>query len=152
MSIIGKLIFGHLTDRIPCRYVVILSFVLMTTGITILLLNSSVIALWTFVSVFGLGTGGIPALRPLSVAESFSGPSFPVIFGSLMMITTIGSAIGPLFSGYAFDATGSYDGAFLGFVAIFAVAVVAIFFARPPRRRTEVYPVPKRVGEYAKNR
>ena len=152
MSIVGKLIFGHLVDRVPCRYVVVLSFALQASGISIVLLNSSTVGLWAFVSVFGLGVGGIPALRPLSVAESFGGPSFPVIFGTLTLLTTVGSAIGPIFAGYAFDATGSYNGAFLGFVATFVVAVAAIFFARPPKRRDGAYPLPETVGEYAERR
>ena len=43
-----------------------------------------------------------------------------------------GIIAGPVISGYVFDRTGSYSGAFLGFSGAALVAIVLVLMAKPP--------------------
>jgi len=63
--------------------------------------------------VFGFGNGGTGALQSPIVAELFGIKSHGLIFGVCGIGFTIGSAMGPLISGYLFDVTHSYQMAFL---------------------------------------
>jgi cyanate permease len=43
-----------------------------------------------------------------------------------------GAAFGPSIAGFIFDATGSYQMAFTIFAVMSAVAILVIYFAKPP--------------------
>jgi uncharacterized membrane protein (DUF485 family) len=86
---------------------------------------------WLFVPIFGLGFGALGAVQPLLVQETFGLLAFSVIFGLINFLTLASALIGPPLVGASFDATGSYQTAFLTISVLFVVAAVAISFARP---------------------
>jgi cyanate permease len=47
-----------------------------------------------------------------------------------------GAAFGPSIAGFIFDATGSYQMAFTIFAAMSVVAILVIYFAKPPKPQT----------------
>ena len=51
-----------------------------------------------------------------------------------------GFAAGPLISGAVYDRTGSYDKAFIAFLALVALACVLVMLARQPVKRGETPP------------
>jgi MFS-type transporter involved in bile tolerance (Atg22 family) len=81
--------------------------------------------------VFGLGFGALGVILPLLVQDTFGLRSFGTIFGLINFLTLGSALVGPPLVGASFDSTGSYQTAFLGISALFAIAAVSIWFARP---------------------
>jgi MFS family permease len=78
-------------------------------------------------------------------AEIFEGRHYGTIFGTLMLSSIAGGAVGPWITGLVYDATGSYD---LGFWLAFAcslLAVLAIWLAAPRKVRAVAGRVAKTV-------
>jgi predicted MFS family arabinose efflux permease len=134
-SVVGKVSLGYLTDRVACRYVTAISFSLQLVGLVLLVVAPSVAWVWLFVVLFGLGMGSVPTLRPLLVGECFGLTAFGPIFGTLVGLVEVGSAVGPILSGYIFDVTQSYDLAFVIYCVMFVVAIACVCFARPTGSR-----------------
>jgi MFS family permease len=68
-------------------------------------------------------------------AEIFQGRHFGTIFGTLMLASIAGGALGPWLTGVIHDATGSYDIAFWIAIALSGVSIIAIWIASPRRIR-----------------
>jgi MFS family permease len=129
---VGKVSFGWLTEKVPARYVVVLSLACQIVGIAILVAAGSSRAFWAFAPIFGLGFGALGALMPLLVQDTFGLRAFGTIFG-LVNLFTIGAAlVGPPLVGASFDASGSYAPAFVTVAVLFVLAAAIIARARPP--------------------
>jgi MFS family permease len=128
LSIVGRIAVGSASDRIGCRSALIICFILMTAALAWLLVARQVWMLYLFAVLFGLASGGIAALISPSVADFFGLSSHGAILGVVILIMTIGAAIGPLLAGGMFDITGSYDRAFLAsmIVSIFGLVSAAL--------------------------
>ena len=68
-------------------------------------------------------------------AEIFQGRHYGTIFGTLMLASIAGGAVGPWVTGALYDATGSYALAFWIAIAGCVLSTVAIWFAAPRRVR-----------------
>ena len=133
VSILGRVITGYLSDRIPVKYVAILFFMFQVAGLLVLISPGTQVNIPAFVAVFGLAMGGLFVLEPLTIREYFGLDSFGTIYGGLWAFQTLGWAAGPYITGYIFDATGSYNLAFIAFVFATLLATVLIMFVRHPR-------------------
>jgi MFS family permease len=136
----GKVSFGWLTEKVPARYVVVLSLACQVIGIAILVAAGSSRAFWAFAPIFGLGFGALGALMPLLVQDTFGLRAFGTIFGLVNFFTLGAALIGPPLVGASFDASGSYAPAFVTVAALFVVAAVIIARARPPAGWLEAAP------------
>ena len=63
--------------------------------------------------------------------------SHGLIYGVTGIGFTGGTAIGPIVTGYLFDATGSYRSAFEVCAAAAALAIIALLMLRPVRQEEE---------------
>lgn len=129
----GKFLLGWMTERVPSRFVLILSLGLQVVGLSILLMAGGGGAVWLFVPVFGVGFGALGALMPLLVQETFGLREFGAIFGLVNFFTQGASIVGPPLVGLSFDATGAYTLAFTTVAVLFVAAAVFAAFAGPPR-------------------
>ncbi|MEX2446658.1 MAG: MFS transporter, partial [Dehalococcoidia bacterium] len=127
----GKVSFGWLCERWPARYALTVSLACQVAGIAILLAAGDSAAVWLFVPVFGLGFGALGAIMPLLVQDTFGLAAFGMIFGLVNTFTLSSALVGPPLVGASFDATGSYQTAFIAISALLLVAAVAITLARP---------------------
>lgn len=135
-SAIAKLGFGLLCDRIPAKYAWSIGLSLQLVG-TIIFISlgptSPVTMIWLYAFVIGLGAGAwLPTLSML-ISTNFGLASYGAIFGTVTLFHSIGVAIGPLMAGYMYDATNTYRGAFIVFIALFGVAIPAILVFRRPK-------------------
>ena len=133
VSILGRIITGYLSDRIPVKYVAVLFFTFQMAGLLVLIFPGTQVNIVAFVVVFGLAMGGLFVLEPLVIREYFGSDSFGAIYGGLWAFETLGWAAGPYVTGYVFDITRSYNLAFIGFIFATLLATVLITFARHPR-------------------
>ncbi|MEE8174555.1 MAG: MFS transporter, partial [Dehalococcoidia bacterium] len=131
VSILGRVAAGYIADRMSVKYVALFFLLLQIAGLLLLLGTSSMAMVWFFVVVFGLAIGGMFALEPLLISEYFGLTSFGAIYGGLWVFVSIGFAAGPPLAGYIFDVTGSYDLAFILFMATTLVAMALFLFLKP---------------------
>jgi MFS family permease len=119
-SVAGKIVFGGLADRIGNKQVYLISFVLMAASLFWLVPVRGLWALYLFAAVFGCAYGGLATAHSPLVAWLFGLKQHGSIFGLSFNGWTVGCAIGPVVAGSIFDASGSYQSAFLlcGFAAV----------------------------------
>lgn len=90
--------------------------------------------LYIVTALYGVFYGAtIP--NTLSLGSSFFGmKAVGAILGTLNLAYLGGAAIGPVMSGFIFDATGSYYMAFLTTAIISGIAFLLCFWLKPPRK------------------
>jgi MFS family permease len=72
-------------------------------------------------------------MLPGLVADYFGSRHFGVIFGAVQMVATLGIMIGPVYGGWIYDVTKSYNLAFLSAVIVILLAVVLVCLAPKPQ-------------------
>jgi len=125
-SIVGKLFFGWLCDRIGARYVWFIALTLALASIVILMTitaTSPVAILWLYAILIGMGLGGYLPVLSILVSSSFGLAAYGAIFGMANLLQSIGIATGPMVAGYMYDAMGSYHWVFILFIAICVIAI-----------------------------
>ncbi len=137
MSMAGRFLAGWVSEHIRHPHAILAGCLCMQAiGIGVLLFLESLgfWALTLFVSLFGLGYGGMIVLWPLIVGHDFGRQAFGAIAGVLGTLgLSIGGALGPIIAGVLYDNTGSYDWAFLSCVGAFLVGAGAAAVAPEPQ-------------------
>ena len=125
---ISALVSGWLADRLISRYVMILFLFLVIIGMLILIQADTMSKIWLFVVIYGLGNGVFGTLFPIVTKDIFGPTNFSALFGFGMVFLFVGNAVGVPLAGFMFDATGSYHGVFIITTAIYASAILGIYF------------------------
>jgi sugar phosphate permease len=135
-SIPARFLGGTLVDRISTpsmRYALAACFLLECSGVTLFLFNQeSMVALYTFFVVYGIGMGAVMPMTPVLRARYFGRKSFGSIAGWSRALTLPVGVAGPILAGWIHDSTGSYEVAFEVFAITLGIAVVVMLFAGPP--------------------
>lgn len=137
-SVLGRLGFGWLADRLEKRFVMGSSMALVALGAFIL---PSVTEWWHlagFVAVYAVGWGGGATLMFAVRADYFGRRAFGTISGMMDFVQMFGLVLGPLVAGLVFDIVGSYRPAFVTFAVSATLAASIMVFLRPPRKAPEI--------------
>jgi MFS family permease len=126
LSVAGRLGFGWLGDNFTKKYVLVFTLSLQVIGLLAFTYAPSLWSLIVFVGAFGTGYGGSIAVSPALTREYFGRKSFGSIHGLITGVTTMAAMVGPVFTGWIFDARGSYHWAWLTFTIAYAIAIVPI--------------------------
>ena len=126
----GKFVFGFISERVPTRFVMMISFVGQIVGILLILYPSNSIMLWAGLPILGMSMGAFGALGPLLVQESFGVKFFGSIMGLVNFATVVSFALGPIIAGLSFDLTDTYRPAFLAMIAMLGLGIVLLTQAR----------------------
>jgi len=132
-SIFGRISFGWLGDKIKRRWMVIIAFVLSCLGL-LAFASMSGISFWLvvpFLICFGIGYGGINALRPPFAREFFGKGNFGIIFGTIIGISSLSGMLGPVLGGLSYDNFHSYTGLWLILAILPVISIIAIALIRP---------------------
>jgi len=128
------LLAGPIADRVQLRYLVAFSQALMLGSMAALYMADSV----TLVMVYGVLVGIQMALQGIVGGviwpDYFGRRHLSTIRGVTMMAGVIGSALGPLPYGVAYDVFGGYSEALLASIAFPVLGVLAGLLAVKPRR------------------
>ncbi len=127
----GKILFGFMTERFPSRYVLMGGLLAQSLGLVILISLPSTVLVWTAAPVYGMALGGTGVVFALLAQETFGLKYFGTIFGLINMATSGAAFLAPIMVGVIFDATGSYSPAFASVIVIFALGMLALYWARP---------------------
>lgn len=133
-SIIGRLGFGWMGDRIPTRYVMALSIGCAALGVLILAHSTEWWHLIFFVLTYGIGWGGGATTMSVVRADYFGRRAFGTISGLMDAVQMFGLVLGPVFAGWVYDKYESYYLAFMLFAVAGAVAAIIMVFVRPPAK------------------
>ena len=133
LCVVGMNLAGSTADRIGNRRALNFSFLLMTIALVDLVASRGVWHLYVFAALFGLAYGGMQVLFSPLVAELFGLRAHGVILATAALMGSMGAALGPFVSGYIFDATHSYNLAFLICVAMTIAGIILAFLLKPIR-------------------
>jgi len=140
LSVVGKFLFGFLSDRFPATRVMLLSASTMfLSTLVFLFFNDQTVYL--FAVLFGLNYGGTFVLLQLLVADYFGLKEYGKILGAVTVIETIGGALGTFLTGKIADANGGdYTQAFYGMIIVTgaAFALVVVLNVLYKKREVEV--------------
>jgi MFS family permease len=135
LSALGKLGFGWLCDKIKAKYALAAGLGLQLIAIGMMVSidsHSSIISVWVYAALFGLGIGSWLPTMSLLVSSNFGLSSYGVLFGAVTLINNVGGSFGPLFAGYTYDLTGSYRAAIVVFFVLFTLSIPLILFVKKP--------------------
>lgn len=131
-SFTGRVVFGALSDRIGRVPTICLTYSLSIVG-TLLLMSvhdpSQIVLLWCHIVIYGLGFGARGPVTSSLVIDLFHGKHYGAILGFLEIGSGLGGTLGPWFSGFLFDRTGSYAVSFSLSMAVLVLATVSAWLA-----------------------
>jgi sugar phosphate permease len=129
LGAISSLASGWLSDRLISRYVTIVFLLLAIAGMLILIQDNTMLGIWLFVVISGLGIGASGTLLPIVIRDIFGAADFSALFGFTVVLLFAGNAIGAPLAGFIFDATRSYHSVFVIITVLYVAAVFGIYFA-----------------------
>ncbi len=131
-SFIIKPIAGFMTERLPVRYVACFFIALAGTSLLVFAAASSLSGLMLFAVLYGCGVGATTVLQSIIWADYYGRQFQGAIRGTLSPVFAMSQAFSPLFAGWMYDTTGSYDKAFIvvGIAAFCASGLILV--ARQP--------------------
>ena len=94
--------------------------------------------IYFFAVVYGFSYGGKTPLLPGLIGLMFPGASLATIIGAIHGLALTGGALGPIIGGVVYDATKSYDVAFIIGAFFWAAAGLLLFFAKMPDKQKVV--------------
>ena len=142
MSLVGRLGFGWLGDVKDKRYLLVVTLILQCFGVLVLANVSTWWHLIPFLLFYAPAYGGPIPMRPAIIGEYFGRTSFGAIQGLMHTVTVSGGIIGPLFSGWLVDVTGSYYLPFMILAFTSLAAIPAILMAKRPTLQRAGQPAP----------
>jgi MFS family permease len=116
-GIVSRVGSGFIADRIGGVRTLILGSVLQGVALLLYLMFDGLFSLYVISGLFGLFQGGIVPSYAIIVREYFPAQQASTRVGLVIMATVLGMALGGWMSGAIFDATGSYQAAFLNGLA-----------------------------------
>jgi len=130
-SIIGKIVFGFVSDKIRKNDAMLGSIVVLGLGILLLKTCLTHVSWLTMAAiVLGVGYSGAFTMIQLLIAEHYAGKSYGLILGVFTMIDTLAGSIGIRTIGQLRASTGSYNTSLEVMLALCIIAVVLVVFSR----------------------
>lgn len=131
VSIVGRLAMGAFADKVGTKLAMIVAFTILTIALFWLQLATEVWMLYLFAAIFGFGYGGLVTLSSPLAADLFGLSSHGGILGITFFVGSFGAAAGPFLAGRIFDATGSYQRAFLVAGGLSILGIILALLLRP---------------------
>jgi MFS family permease len=138
VSVVGKIFWGTLSDRIGREVAYTLVIVCTICAMVLLIIFTRLSFLkipYLYALFFGLGYAGLAVLAPLIAADFFAGSAFGSIYGTLYLLNGLGGAFGAWFAGFLYDHAQSYVPLFVTVIACAILACVTVWMAAPRRVR-----------------
>jgi MFS family permease len=134
-GIIGRLITGHLLDRLFAPLVSLAVLLVAGVGVLTIALANSAPAGILGAFLMGFGAGSEADVVPYLIAKYFGRARFSTLYGLSWTAYAVGGAIGPVLLGHAFDKAGTYlPGTVLLFAApLFFAALLQLLLPRYPQ-------------------
>ncbi|MFL2769533.1 MAG: MFS transporter [Rhodospirillaceae bacterium] len=139
-SIIGKVLFGWLSDKFAKGRIMLLAIINITAGLVILrqIDDSTMSMIYLYALVYGIGFAGTFTMVQLMIIELFAGPTYGRILGVFFFVDTLAAGAGIGITGIIRVRAGSYLPAIdlmIGMCVVALICVIAINrIAMQPRK------------------
>jgi MFS family permease len=133
VSIIGRLGIGNLADRFNRVYLLSAALICMAMGALMMLWPAQPLARLGYVVFYGIGSGGVFTVFPVTVQSFFGLQSFGRIYSVVIVGSMLSTGVGNYLGARIYDWRGSYDAAIW---VSFAAATLAAALALTLRRRS----------------
>lgn len=131
MAIVGKLFFGHLSDRIIKEYTIVAAIVIMAGDFFIMqTLSRNPLVLTTFALIAGFGFGGAFTLIQVWVASIYRGKNYGSVLGIVIMVDELAGATGMIVLGTLRKMTGSFKSGFDLMLILCGIAILSALMVR----------------------
>ncbi len=130
VGVIGKFLFGYISDHIDTRLGFWTCMAFQATGVAALWLTTSYTGFVIAGAIFGFGMGGVVPLQASMTGEVFGRKNYGKASGLMSPCMLPIQMGGVPFAGYVYDHTGSYDIALKTFLLIYAAAAVSLLLLR----------------------
>ncbi|MFH0846728.1 MAG: MFS transporter [Chloroflexota bacterium] len=137
-SIVGRLSFGFMLDKLGSRPILALAFLVKGLALAWLVFAHQEWAFYAFAAVFGLGYGGATIGHAPMAADLFGVSSITIIIAGVSLIGNVGASGGPWVAGRIFDVTGSYFWAFVLDVIASFLGLGATLMMKPLKKRQKI--------------
>jgi MFS family permease len=134
-SICGRIIMGSVSDRIGVKNSLSIALIVALVSFIWLQMADKLWMLFVFGLVYGFAYGALIALQALVGAKMFGLVSLGSIVGVIVFSYTFGGTFGPIVTGYIFDVTGGYAGAFIICLILAVLGLVLTFFIKKPLKK-----------------
>lgn len=116
---------------------------IQAAGIGAILLNQSTFMIYVFLTLFGIGTGGVMLPRVMMESHYFGRKAFGTLDGTANMIHAPFGLVTPVYAGWIFDTTNSYTTAFIVVGITGTVGAILCCLATPPKKPAVISSVEK---------
>jgi sugar phosphate permease len=134
-SVLGRLGFGWLADRMDHRYIMAAGYGMMGVGMLFFTLTIVVSPLLLFaaVPIFSIGFGGSAIVRAPLLRNYFGRKSFGAILGLVSALAVVGNLVGAPMAGWVRDTQHSYFTIWLAFAFAAVVPMTCMLLMRKPQ-------------------
>ncbi|MEM7019350.1 MAG: MFS transporter [Pseudomonadota bacterium] len=132
IAALGKPTFGWLGDRMNKKVAMLTIMTLESIGLALLISADSHFMMIVGAAIFGLGYGGLMPMWGVLIGSCFGRQSFGLVMGLMGPMIVPFQLLGVPFADWMYDSTGTYSTAFTTFFALYAIAIIALFFIRLP--------------------
>jgi hypothetical protein len=115
------------------RFVLGGSFLLQATGIGLFVLNQTMAMVYPFLVLYFATLSINLIMQPLIAGRYFGRKAIGSIRGSSMVVAMPLGIMAPVYLGWVYDSTGSYETALTVITLLLAVSSIFMFLARPPK-------------------
>jgi OFA family oxalate/formate antiporter-like MFS transporter len=129
---LGALALGVIAERASPRLMITLAYLLGAVSMMVLIVADTLPETYLFAAIQGIVGSGVNTLAPLLWASYYGRWTLGSIYGLSRAAQVTGFALGPLISGLVYDATGSYQRAFISFAFLAAGSSLLVLTARKP--------------------
>lgn len=130
ICIFGGFIFGSIADKFGTFKTIILVFAFQALSQFILIFDIPNFGLFISVFLFAISVWSVPTMIAMLSTEFFGLNKTAQVFSLVTLLFAIGQVIGPIFAGYFYDLTNSYDNVFLvSFLLSFSAFLLSILFS-----------------------
>jgi len=134
-SVLGRVFFGLLSDRMSKKLLIFVSWVLLFAGFgSIMFISGNELLIWGFVVFYGLAIGAFVTLIPLLVGDLFGVEHFSKLIGIIGLMQILGISVGSVLFGRIYDANKTYELAVMIVIGLaIAGALVTVLISKPKR-------------------
>ncbi|MYM61906.1 MFS transporter [Pseudomaricurvus sp. HS19] len=127
----GKLIVGHLADKVDLRILFAGVACCSISLLTVYILQPDYWILLSCVAAFGVAVGGVYPVWTTLTAWLFGTRSYGAVMGLMVLFTQPFAMVALRFIGQIHDSYGTYIPAFFTFIALVGLAICMIALVRP---------------------
>ena len=131
----GGMVWSGVGRRLPVRIMLAISAGWVCGGVFGIGFSEKLVWGILYGFLFGAGVGGLHTMLRLAWADYYGRVHLGAIRGLTLPAQIGGQAIGPVVSGFMFDASGGYRVPFVIFASAVGLAALLVLSAVPPRKQ-----------------